>query len=92
MDYSSELDLANDGFVLTPNVWHSGKGQGKVFEKIVDNARVYYGVDVDGSVVKLDFVAGSAVVAAPTVAADPAVDPAVVEPAAEVSTDVTAED
>ncbi len=50
MDYKTEDDLKADGFVLTVNVFHGGNGLGKVYEKIVDGARVLYSVDVDGTV------------------------------------------
>lgn len=74
MNYQTELDLANDGFALTPNVWHTGSGDGKVFEKIVDNVRVYYGVAPDGSVTKLDFTSVAGTVAPAPAEAVPVVD------------------
>lgn len=55
MDYKSEQDLEDGGFELTTNVWHTGKGDGKVYEKIVEGLRVYFGVDTDGSIIPLQF-------------------------------------
>jgi len=76
-DYKTELDLADAGFVLTPNIWHTGKGSGKVFEKIVDEVRVFYGVDVDGAVMPLSFTGGQPTVVAPVEATPEVVEPAV---------------
>lgn len=59
-EYNSEQELIADGFALTPNIWHSGKGNGKVYEKITEGTRVYFGVDVDGSVSPYDAKVGVA--------------------------------
>jgi hypothetical protein len=55
MNYQNESDLQADGFALTPQVFHGGNGNGKIYEKIVHEVdqlptRVYFSVDVDGTV------------------------------------------
>ena len=83
-DYKTESDLIAASFELTPNIWHTGKGSGKVFEKIVDGVRVFYGVDTEGVVSKLEFTGGQPTVA-PEAPVEPAVEPEVVEPVTETA-------
>lgn len=85
----AEDDLKADGFVLTVNKFHTGKGDGKVYEKVVEGARVFFGVDVDGIVSPWTPASGNVVVdvIAPSVV-EPvqgdAEQPADVEPAGEI--------
>lgn len=61
MDYQNESDLLADGFALTTNIFQTGAGKGKVYEKIVhqlDEApkRIYFSVDTEGVVAPWNFV------------------------------------
>ena len=48
--YQTEDDLKAAGFELTVNKFHTGNGDGKVYEKIEAGERFFFGVDVDGTV------------------------------------------
>jgi hypothetical protein len=90
-DYKTEADLIAAGFEFTPNIWHTGKGSGKVYEKITEGVRTFYGVDTEGAVSKLEFTGGQPSVAVEPVApVEPVAEPAV-EPEAEVPTETTQE-
>ena len=65
-DYKTEADLITAGFEFTPNIWHTGKGSGRVYEKITEGVRTFYGVDTEGAVSKLEFTGGQ-----PSVAVEP---------------------
>lgn len=48
--YKSEQELIDAGFSLSPQPINDGKGVGKLYEKIVDDIRVYFVVEADGLV------------------------------------------
>ena len=61
--FENEQALEDAGYILTPNIFHSGKGNGKIYAKSFDNVAPFtnqnpeggkhyehYSVDVDGTV------------------------------------------
>jgi len=68
MVYKSKEELLAAGYVLTPNIWHTGKGSGEVYELIVEGVRTFKGVDTDGKVWDYD---ASATVVSEQVAESP---------------------
>ena len=69
----NEQELIAEGYVLTPQVVHTGMGDGKLYEKVVTtidgntqvDVRTHKVVNPDGTVT--DFVNGAGVVATPEV-------------------------
>ena len=49
--FSTAAELEAAGFELTPEIWHTGSGDGHVYEKIVDGNRASVKVDAEGKVV-----------------------------------------
>ena len=47
---NTEQELLDAGFTLTPQVAHTGTGDGKIYEKIDNGIRVYFVVNPDGLV------------------------------------------
>lgn len=44
-------ELMDAGYTQTMEIWHTGKGDGSIWEKIVGGVRTYARVDTEGNVV-----------------------------------------
>lgn len=83
MGYTSEQELVDAGFAPTVQQYHDGKGIGKIYEKIVDDVRVYFVVESDGVVRSFDSKAG-----VPVESGDPVAEKQELPPVEEKISDV----
>lgn len=51
--YHNKAELEAAGYVLTPETWHTGKGEGEIYEQInsYNGTRDYQYLDTEGNVV-----------------------------------------
>lgn len=56
--YQNEADLKAAGYAVSPQVVHTGSGDGKLFEKLIGGKRSYYVITPNGLVVEYVSQAG----------------------------------